>query len=52
MTRLFVGRLVGTTRVGPYDAVIPTLSGRGYITGIQQFVLDPSDPFPQGFLLG
>jgi proline racemase len=52
VSSLFVGRLIGTTRVGQFDAVIPTLSGRGYITGVQQFVLDPSDPFPRGFLLG
>jgi proline racemase len=52
VSSLFVGRLVGTTKVGPYDAVIPTLSGRGYITGLSQFVLDPGDPFPRGFLLG
>ena len=52
VSSLFVGRLVGTTKVGPYQAVIPTLSGRGFITGLQQFVLDPTDPFPRGFLLG
>jgi proline racemase len=52
VSSLFVGRLVGTTKVGPYQAVIPTLSGCGFITGLQQFVLDPTDPLPRGFLLG
>ena len=52
VSSLFVGRLVWTTRVGPHDAVIPTLSGCGSITGLSQFVLDPGDPFPRGFLLG
>src|SRR5581483_500151 len=52
VSSLFVGRLVGTTKVGPYDAVIPTLRGSGYVTGFQQFVLNPSDPFADGFLLG
>ena len=52
VSSLFVGRLIGTTQVGPFEAVIPTLTGRGFITGLQQFVLDPDDPFPRGFLLG
>jgi proline racemase len=45
----FVGRLIRKTRVGPYDAVIPTISGQAWITGIAQYVLDPTDPFPEGF---
>jgi len=48
----FTGRLVSETRVGPYDAVVPTLSGRAWITGLAQYVLDPSDPFPTGFTVG
>ena len=48
----FTGRLVAETRVGPYRAVIPTISGRAWITGLAQYVLDPSDPFPTGFTVG
>ena len=47
----FVGRLVDTTTVGPYDAVVPTITGRAWITGTAQYVLDPDDPFPAGFLV-
>lgn len=47
----FTGRLVGTTRVGGYDAVLPTITGRAWITGTAQYLLDPTDPFPAGFLL-
>ena len=47
----FIGRLVDTATVGPYDAVIPTITGRAWITGTAQYVLDPDDPFPAGFLL-
>jgi proline racemase len=47
----FVGRLIGTDRVGPYDAVVPTITGRAWVTGTAQYMLDPSDPFPAGFLL-
>lgn len=49
---LFYGELVEETRVGPYPAVIPTIRGSAYITGLQQFVLDPRDPWPRGFYLG
>jgi len=49
---LFYGRLIEETKVGEYTAVIPTIRGSAYITGIHQFVLDPRDPFPAGFLLG
>ena len=49
---LFTGRLVEETRVGPYPAVVPTLSGRAWITGFATYVLDESDPFPEGFTVG
>ncbi len=52
MGTVFTGRLVGETRVGPYPAVIPTVSGSAYITGIAQYMLDPADPFPEGFTVG
>ena len=46
----FEGRLVGTTEVAGRPAVIPTIRGRAWISGRAEFVLDPSDPFPAGFL--
>lgn len=49
-TRL-VGRIAGRTRVGEVDAVVPRISGRAWITGTHEFVLDPDDPFPRGFQL-
>lgn len=49
---LFYGQLIAEVKVGPYTAVVPTIRGSAYIMGIQQFVLDPRDPFPTGFLLG
>jgi proline racemase len=48
---LFTGRLVGTAAVGPYQGVIPTISGRGWITGIHQYATDPEDPLAGGFTL-
>ncbi|MGH7647727.1 MAG: proline racemase family protein, partial [Gemmatimonadaceae bacterium] len=49
---IFTGRLVAETTVGPYRAVVPTLSGQGWITGFSSYVVDPSDPFPEGFTVG
>jgi len=49
---IFTGRLTGETQVGPYPAVVPTLSGQAWITGISTYVVDPSDPFPNGFTVG
>lgn len=47
----FIGRLVEETEVAGHPAVIPTITGRAWITGTAQYMLDPSDPFPRGFLL-
>jgi proline racemase len=49
---LFIGRLVEETKVGPFPAVVPTLTGTAWITGITNYVVDPEDPFPEGFTVG
>jgi proline racemase len=48
----FTGRLVEQTKVGVFDAVVPTVRGRAWVTGLASYLLDPDDPFPAGFLLG
>ena len=48
----FYGRLIEKAQVGPYAAVIPTIRGSAYISGIHQVVLDPRDPFPEGIFMG
>ncbi len=45
----FVGRLVGQTTVAGRGAVVPTITGRAWVTGTAQYLLDPTDPFPAGF---
>jgi proline racemase len=47
----FSGRVVGHTQVGPYPAVIPEISGKAFITGKHEFVIDPNDELGKGFLL-
>jgi proline racemase len=47
----FIGRLVEETTVGDVPAVVPTITGRAWLTGTAQYFLDPEDPFPEGFQL-
>lgn len=47
----FIGRLIGETTVGDRPAVLPTITGRAWVTGTAQYFLDPRDPFPEGFIL-
>jgi proline racemase len=49
---LFHARAVEETQVAGLPAIVPEVRGSAYITGIQQFVLDPDDPWPQGFYVG
>ena len=47
----FEGRIVSETEVGGRPAIVPAIRGSAWIIGITQVIVDPSDPFPQGYLL-
>ena len=47
----FGGRVVGRTKLGSFDAVIPEVSGTAFITGHSEFIIEPDDPLGRGFLL-
>jgi proline racemase len=47
----FAGQVAAEAEVGRFPAVIPRITGSAYLTGFHQFVLDPGDPFPEGFQL-
>ena len=47
----FTGRLVAETEAAGVPAVIPEITGRAWITAMGQYLLDPEDPFPEGFAL-
>jgi proline racemase len=49
---VFTGRLLRETMVGQYAAVVPSLTGRGWLTGLSHLVVDADDPFPNGFTVG
>jgi proline racemase len=48
---LMTVQAVEVTKFGPYDAVIPEVSGSASITGRNEFYFDPEDPFREGFIL-
>ncbi len=47
----FAGRIVAETEVGGRPAIVPEITGRAWITGMGQYLLDAEDPFPAGFAL-
>ena len=49
---LFRGQIVAEAKVGSYSGIVPVITGNAYITGFQQMVVDPRDPFPAGFYMG
>ena len=46
---VFEGRILSETNVGGRPAIIPAISGRAWITGMHQYMLDPTDPWPSGY---
>jgi len=49
---VFTGGVAEETRVGEYRAIVPTITGQAWITGFARYVVDPTDPFPEGFTIG
>ena len=47
----FAGRILEKTRIGATPAIVPEIGGRGWITGVHQHMLDPDDPWPEGYRL-
>jgi len=47
----FIARVVETTNFGSHPAVIPEVEGKAYITGQNEFLIDPDDPLKHGFIL-
>jgi proline racemase len=47
----FGARILGETTVGDRPGILPSITGRAWVTGTAQYMLDPTDPFPAGFEL-
>ncbi len=45
----FIGRILEETTVGDRPGIRPQVTGRAWITGTAQYMLDPTDPYPTGF---
>lgn len=48
---VFVGSVTNVLDYGGKEAVIPCVEGTAYITGQHEFIIDPDDPFTNGFFL-
>lgn len=48
---VYTGELIRTVQIGDRTGVVPTISGRAWITGFSTWVLDADDPFPDGFTI-
>ncbi|WP_194834438.1 proline racemase family protein [Nocardia sp. XZ_19_369] len=46
----FYARAVEPTTVGDRPAIVPAITGRAWLTGTANYLLDPTDPFPEGFV--
>ena len=49
---VFSGTVLEETQIGEYRAIVSSISGRAWITGVASYVVDPTDPFPDGFTVG
>jgi proline racemase len=49
---VFVGQVLEESRIGQYQAIVPSITGQAWITGFASYVVDPGDPFPDGFTVG
>jgi trans-L-3-hydroxyproline dehydratase len=45
----FIGRIAGETTIGNHKAIIPQITGRAWISGETTLLLDPDDPYPDGY---
>ncbi len=47
----FEGRIAREVEVGGRPGIVPAIKGTAWITGVTRVVVDPTDPFPEGYLL-
>lgn len=47
----FTGKVLKETKVGEFNGVVPEVTGKAFITGFNQLIIDSDDPFKYGFVL-
>lgn len=48
---LFSAKILQIVKVGPYDAVIPEITGRAFVTQITNIIINPHDLLKNGFII-
>ena len=48
----FRGRIDEVVDIAGTPGIVPSITGRAWLTAFHQYVLDPSDPFPTGYRIG
>lgn len=48
----FIGRIVSETKVGEFAAVVTEITGSAWVTQLCDVIVDPDDPFPEGYTVG
>ena len=46
---IFKGKVETVTKIGSYEGILPSIEGSARITGYNQLILDPEDPYLKGF---
>ena len=49
---VFRARILEETTIGDMTAIVPEITGQGWITGRGEYIVDPTDPFPDGYTIG
>jgi proline racemase len=47
----FDGRIVSERSIAGRRAIVPAIRGSAWVTGVTQVYVDPTDPFPEGYVL-
>lgn len=47
----FEGQILAETTIAGRPAIIPQITGRAWITGHHSYIVDPSDPWPEGYIV-
>ena len=47
----FEGRIEQEVMIGDKPGIIPSIAGQAWLTGTHQHMLDPTDPYPLGYLV-
>jgi proline racemase len=48
---VFRGKAIKKQKIGSGEGIVPEIEGKSFITGMNQFILEENDPFPEGWLL-